>query len=72
LIRQSNSADISTKSLEAITKPPVYSHLTATLEGLMSIRSYHAESRFDDLNLIKLDTNHQALFAMQNGIINLI
>jgi hypothetical protein len=38
----------------------------------MSIRSYHAESRFDDLNLIKLDTNHKALFAMQNGIINLI
>lgn len=66
-IRVSNPADIKTKSLEAVTKPPIYSHLTATLEGLMSIRSYHAEKRFDSLNLEKLDTNHEALFAMQNG-----
>ena len=66
-LRASNKADISTKSLEAITKPPIYSHLTATLEGLMSIRSYHAEARFDAMNLEKLDTNHEALFAMQNG-----
>jgi ABC-type multidrug transport system fused ATPase/permease subunit len=72
LIHFSNSADIATKSLEAITKPPVYSHLTATLEGLLSIRSYHAEQRFDDLNLEKLDTNHSSLFAMQNGILCLI
>jgi ABC-type multidrug transport system fused ATPase/permease subunit len=68
LIRLTNPSDIATKSLEAITKPPVYSHLTATLEGLLSIRSYHAEKRFDDLNLEKLDTNHSSLFAMQNGI----
>jgi ATP-binding cassette subfamily C (CFTR/MRP) protein 1/ATP-binding cassette subfamily C (CFTR/MRP) protein 2 len=68
LVSNSNSADTATKSLEAITKPPVFSHLTATLEGLMSIRSYHAEVRFDDLNLEKLDKNHAALFAMQNGI----
>jgi ABC-type multidrug transport system fused ATPase/permease subunit len=66
VIAISNSADIKTKSLEAITKPPIYSHLTATLEGLLSIRSYHAEGRFDDMNLAKIDTNHEALFAMQN------
>ncbi|KAJ3323975.1 Multidrug resistance-associated protein 1 [Boothiomyces sp. JEL0866] len=65
-IKATNPADIGTKSLEAITKPPIYSHLTATLEGLLSIRSYHAESRFDDINLDKIDNNHSALFAMQN------
>ncbi|KAJ3277152.1 hypothetical protein HDV01_000204 [Terramyces sp. JEL0728] len=66
LLRFTVKADIATKSLEAVTKPPIYSHLTATLEGLMSIRSYHAEQRFDELNLVKLDLNHEASFAMQN------
>jgi ATP-binding cassette subfamily C (CFTR/MRP) protein 1/ATP-binding cassette subfamily C (CFTR/MRP) protein 2 len=66
-LKYSNPADLKIKSLEAVTKPPIYSHLTATLEGLMSIRSYHAEHRFDELNLEKLDRNHEALFAMQNG-----
>jgi len=65
-IKVSNPADITTKSLDAVTKPPIFSHLTATLEGLLSIRSYHAEKRFDDMNLAKLDTNHEAMFAMQN------
>ncbi|KAJ3274523.1 Multidrug resistance-associated protein 1 [Terramyces sp. JEL0728] len=65
-IKVTSPADIGTKSLEAVTKPPIYSHLTATLEGLLSIRSYHAESRFDDINLDKIDKNHAALFAMQN------
>lgn len=51
------------KQMEAITKPPVFSHLTATLEGLFSIRAYHAEKRFDDMNLEKLDTNHESLYA---------
>ncbi|KAI8893994.1 P-loop containing nucleoside triphosphate hydrolase protein, partial [Globomyces pollinis-pini] len=66
IIKISNPADMTTKNLEAVTKPPIYSHVTATLEGLMSIRSYHVEDRFDSLNLAKLDTNHEALFAMQN------
>jgi ABC-type multidrug transport system fused ATPase/permease subunit len=66
VISITNPADLKTKSLEAVTKPPIYSHLTATLEGLLSIRSYHAEARFDDMNLEKIDTNHKALFAMQN------
>lgn len=62
----SSTADLKTKSMEALTKPPIFSHLTATLEGLLSIRSYHAEARFDALNLEKIDRNHEALFAMQN------
>ena len=50
--------DNTTKSLEAVTKPPIYSQLTATLEGLLPIRSYHAKKRFDSMDLEKLDTNH--------------
>ncbi|KAH6576899.1 hypothetical protein BASA50_008740 [Batrachochytrium salamandrivorans] len=65
LIRYSNPADLKTKSLEAITKPPIYAHLTATLEGLFSVRAYHAQSRFDSMNLERIDNNHEALFAMQ-------
>ena len=60
----SSSADQKTKQLDALTKAPMFAHLTATLEGLFSIRAYHAEKRFDDLNLKKLDDNHENLFAM--------
>lgn len=66
LLRYSTTADFATKSLEATTKPPIFSHLTCTLEGLFSIRAYHAEKRFDDMNLARLDTNHENLFAMQS------
>jgi ABC-type multidrug transport system fused ATPase/permease subunit len=65
LLRVSTPADYATKSLEATTKPPIYSHLTSTLEGLFSIRAYHAEERFDDMFLLRIDKNHQNLFAMQ-------
>eukprot|EP00842_Homolaphlyctis_polyrhiza_P004125 jgi/Hompol1/4713/HPOL_003833-RA len=65
VVRATNPADIKTKSLEAITKPPIYAHLTATLEGLFSVRAYHAQDRFDAINLARVDTNHEALFAMQ-------
>ena len=67
LLNKTNKADIETKSLEAVSKPPIYSHLTATLEGLISIRCYQAEDRFDSMNLEKIDNNHANLMAMQLG-----
>ncbi|KAJ3411115.1 Multidrug resistance-associated protein 1 [Chytridiales sp. JEL 0842] len=65
VIRISYAADIKTKSREAITKPPIYAHLTATLEGLFSVRAYHAQDRFDSINLSRVDRNLESLFAMQ-------
>ncbi|KAJ3019986.1 Multidrug resistance-associated protein 1 [Thoreauomyces humboldtii] len=63
ILRFSTPAETKTKSLEAITKPPIFNHLAATLEGLFSIRAYHAEKRFDDMNLVKLDVNHASMLA---------
>ncbi|KAG5461158.1 MAG: P-loop containing nucleoside triphosphate hydrolase protein [Olpidium bornovanus] len=48
---------------EAMTKPAVISHFTASLEGLFSIRSFHAGHRFDRENLAKIDDNHRFLYA---------
>ncbi|KAG0240809.1 Multidrug resistance-associated protein 4 [Actinomortierella wolfii] len=64
LVHLSSRADERLKGLEAITKPPIFAHMAATLDGLISIRVYGAEERFDSFNLRKIDDNHKALFAM--------
>ncbi|KAF9165068.1 hypothetical protein DFQ26_000661 [Actinomortierella ambigua] len=64
LIRLSARSDGRLKNLEAVTKPPIFAHMAATLDGLVSIRVYGAEERFDAFNLRKIDDNHKALFAM--------
>ena len=56
--------------LLADSKAPIFSHLSATLEGLASIRVYNAQDRFDNQNIEKIDTNNKALFAMMQGKIN--
>ncbi|KAI8803261.1 P-loop containing nucleoside triphosphate hydrolase protein [Cladochytrium replicatum] len=60
----SNPAIEKTKALEALTKPPVFAHVTSSLEGLISIRAYHAQRRFDTINIELVDRNHESLFAM--------
>lgn len=57
-------ADSKLKQLEALSKPPVFQHITTTLEGLFSIRAYNVQSRFDDMNMSVLDKNHESLYAM--------
>jgi len=51
------------KNAEATSKPAVISHFTASLEGLFSIRAYHAEDRFDLATLVKIDDNHKYLLG---------
>ncbi|KAG0272417.1 Multidrug resistance-associated protein 1 [Linnemannia exigua] len=57
-------ADSKLKQLEALSKPPVFQHITTTLEGLFSIRAYGVQKRFDGMNMDVLDKNHQSLYAM--------
>ncbi|KNE67331.1 hypothetical protein AMAG_11802 [Allomyces macrogynus ATCC 38327] len=52
------------KAQEAVSRSPIFSHLGATLEGLFSIRAYRAQTRFDALNMTKLDDNHELFLAL--------
>jgi len=66
-VKFSTPAIEKTKSLEAITKAPIFAHVTTSLEGLFSIRAYHAENRFDTMNIEKIDRNHEALLALNSA-----
>ncbi|CAF0866320.1 unnamed protein product, partial [Brachionus calyciflorus] len=52
------------RNQDSISKSTIFSHLTATLEGLFSIRAYQCEQRFIDIFNQKLDDNHKYLFGM--------
>ncbi|GET01001.1 multidrug resistance-associated protein 4 isoform X1 [Rhizophagus clarus] len=64
LIYVSKDVEERFKHLDADSKAPIFSHLSATLEGLASIRVYNVQNRFDDQNIEKINTNNKALFAM--------
>ncbi|EXX63324.1 P-loop containing nucleoside triphosphate hydrolase protein [Rhizophagus irregularis DAOM 181602=DAOM 197198] len=64
LIYVSKDVEERFKHMDADSKAPIFSHLSATLEGLASIRVYNAQNRFDDQNIEKINTNNKALFAM--------
>ncbi|TPX46318.1 hypothetical protein SeLEV6574_g03291 [Synchytrium endobioticum] len=52
------------KGLEAFNKGPMFAHLSATLEGLFSIRVYREMERFESFNRSLIDTDHRALFTL--------
>ncbi|KNE56750.1 hypothetical protein AMAG_02529 [Allomyces macrogynus ATCC 38327] len=52
------------KAQEAVSRSPIFSHLGTTLEGLFSIRAYRAQSRFDAMNMGKLDDNHELFIGL--------
>lgn len=56
------------KDKDALTKSSIFGHLTATLEGLFSIRAYECQSRFIESFMDKIDENHKFQFAMMEGI----
>ena len=53
------------RNQDSITKSTIFSHLTASLEGLFSIRAFQCETRFIDLYKDKIDQNHKYTFGMK-------
>jgi ABC-type bacteriocin/lantibiotic exporter with double-glycine peptidase domain len=55
------------RNMEAVTKSTIFSHLTASLEGLFSIRAYQCQDRFIQLYEEKIDENHKYTFGVMEG-----
>ncbi|CAN0151598.1 unnamed protein product, partial [Discosporangium mesarthrocarpum] len=51
------------KRLEATTRSPVYSQLSETLDGLVTIRAFSVQGRFMEDFKLKVDLNTRAYFA---------
>ena len=52
------------RNRDALTKSSVFSHLTASLEGLFSIRAFQCEDRFIEMYKEKIDQNHKFMLGM--------
>jgi hypothetical protein len=52
---------------QANNKSPMFAHLSATLEGLFSIRLYKVQDRFDLFNRTLIDADHKALYSLLAG-----
>lgn len=48
----------------ANNKSPMFAHLSATLEGLFSIRLYGVQDQFDIFNKTLIDADHKALYSL--------
>jgi len=53
------------KQMEAASKPCIFSHLSASLEGVFSLRAYHqAQQRFENVNMQNIDKNNRSLYSL--------
>ena len=52
-----------TKRLEAVSRSPIYSQFSESLQGAVTIRAFGARERFSKLFYERLDTNVEAYFA---------
>jgi ABC-type multidrug transport system fused ATPase/permease subunit len=59
------------RNQDALTKSTIFSHLTATLEGLFSIRAYQCEGRFIELFNSKIGTVY-ILFSIHDYILSIL
>lgn len=56
-------AERALKRQDAITRPPLISHVITTLEGLTSIRAYSSQQSFIKTNYKNVDRNNKAIYA---------
>jgi ABC-type bacteriocin/lantibiotic exporter with double-glycine peptidase domain len=47
------------KRLDSVSKSPVFSHFSETLNGMSTIKAYKAQTRFVDSIQKKIDTNNE-------------
>ncbi|KAJ3207843.1 hypothetical protein HDU67_007191, partial [Dinochytrium kinnereticum] len=52
------------KRLESVTRSPIYSMFSETLNGVSTIRAYSAEQRFSLENLRRVEVNNKAYFYL--------
>lgn len=52
------------KRLEGVTRSPVYTHFSASLNGLTTIRSFKVENDWIEMFFSRVDTNTQAYISM--------
>ncbi|XP_044176120.1 ATP-binding cassette sub-family C member 4-like isoform X1 [Acropora millepora] len=55
------------KRLEAMNRNPLYSHISATIQGLTTIRAYSAEDRFRHMYHVYQDDHTATWFLFQAG-----
>ncbi|VDN10455.1 unnamed protein product [Dibothriocephalus latus] len=56
------------KRIDSVSKSPIFSQFSETLQGVDTIRAYGLGSLFVDINAQRLDTNNMAIYA--TGIAN--
>jgi ABC-type multidrug transport system fused ATPase/permease subunit len=50
------------KRFESISRSPIYAQFSETLSGVCTIRAFHAEDRFQEVNVQKINDNHKPFF----------
>jgi ABC-type multidrug transport system fused ATPase/permease subunit len=53
------------KRLDAVSRSPIYTHFSETIDGVTVVRSYGMEDTFVNTNRLRLDTNQRAFFCFQ-------
>merc|ERR1739848_318081 len=53
------------KRLDSVSRSPIYSHFTETIDGVSVVRSYGMIDTFSETNRSRVDKNQQAYFCFQ-------
>jgi ABC-type multidrug transport system fused ATPase/permease subunit len=62
-----NPANIQFRRLDSISKGPIYSHFSETLNGLTTIRAYRRQAYMQAVNRFRIDINQRAYYHQVTG-----